>query len=407
MNQQASTRDKDWKKRIILFLTSQTVSLLGSSLTQYAIIWYVTLTTSSGLMLTISTLVTFIPQVLISLFAGVWADRYNRKHLIICADALVALSTLGLAFSFFVGYRELWIIFLVSAIRSVGTGIQTPTVNALIPQITPKSMLMRVTGFNGSLQNMTMIVAPAVSGALLATVSVESTFFIDVVTAIIGISLLSILKIPPHKRAESAKDTGTVSDLKTGILYAYRHSFIKVLLVFYALLMFLVTPTAFLTPLLIARTFGGEVWYLTANEVIYSVGAMIGGLVIAAWGGFKSRVTTIMVFSTLCGVFCLGLGLSPVFPVFLGFMLFVGLTVPFITAPITVLLQERVEEAMQGRVFSLVQIMAATAFPIGMTVFGPLADMVDVRLIIIATGILTVLCGFIVYHNKILRSQEN
>ena len=167
MNQQASTRDKDWKKRIILFLTSQTVSLLGSSLTQYAIIWYVTLTTSSGLMLTISTLVTFIPQVLISLFAGVWADRYNRKHLIICADALVALSTLGLAFSFFVGYRELWIIFLVSAIRSVGTGIQTPTVNALIPQITPKSMLMRVTGFNGSLQNMTMIVAPAVSGALL------------------------------------------------------------------------------------------------------------------------------------------------------------------------------------------------------------------------------------------------
>ena len=393
MNQQTSTRDKAWKKRIILFLTSQTISLLGSSLTQYAIIWYVTLTTTSGIMLTISTLVTFIPQVLISLFAGVWADRYNRKNLIICADALVALSTLGLAFSFFMGYRELWIIFLVSAVRSVGTGIQTPTVNALIPQITPKSMLMRVTGFNGSLQNMTMIVAPAVSGALLATVSVESTFFIDVVTAIIGISLLSFLKIPPHERAQSAKNTGTISDLKTGILYAYRHPFIKVLLIFYALLMFLVTPTAFLTPLLIARTFGEEVWYLTANEIIYSVGAMIGGLIIAAWGGFKSRVTTIMVFSTLCGVFCIGLGFSPFFLVFLGFMLFV-------------LLQERVEEAMQGRVFSLVQIMAATAFPIGMTVFGPLADMIDVRLIIIATGILTALCGFVVYHNKILRSQE-
>ena len=123
MNQQTCTRDKAWKKRIILFLTSQTISLLGSSLTQYAIIWYVTLTTTSGIMLTISTLVTFIPQVLISLFAGVWADRYNRKNLIICADALVALSTLGLAFSFFMGYRELWIIFLVSAVRSVGTGI--------------------------------------------------------------------------------------------------------------------------------------------------------------------------------------------------------------------------------------------------------------------------------------------
>lgn len=407
MNPQVPVKNEDWKKRVILFLASQTISLLGSSLTQYAIIWYVTLTTTSGIMLTISTLVTFIPQVLISLFAGVWADRYNRKHLIICADALVALSTLGLAFSFFMGYRELWIVFLVSAIRSVGTGIQTPTVNALIPQITPKAALMRVTGFNGSLQSLTMIVAPAVSGALLATVSVESTFFIDVVTAIIGISLLSILKIPPHQRAQTSKDTGTAADLKTGILYAYRHPFIKVLLIFYALLMFLVTPTAFLTPLLIARTFGEEVWYLTANEVIYSVGAMIGGLVIVAWGGFKSRITTIMVFSILCGVFCLGLGLSPVFYVFLGFMLFVGLTVPFITTPITVLLQERVDEAMQGRVFSLVQIMAAMAFPVGMTFFGPLADVMDVRLLVVITGILTALCGFVVYHNKVLRAQEH
>ena len=407
MNPQVPVKNEDWKKRVILFLTSQTISLLGSSLTQYAIIWYVTLTTTSGIMLTISTLVTFIPQVLISLFAGVWADRYNRKRLIICADALVALSTLGLAFSFFMGYRELWIVFLVSAIRSVGTGIQTPTVNALIPQITPKTALMRVTGFNGSLQSLTMIVAPAVSGALLATVSVESTFFIDVVTAIIGISLLSILKIPPHQRAQTSKDTGTAADLKTGILYAYRHPFIKVLLIFYALLMFLVTPTAFLTPLLIARTFGEEVWYLTANEVIYSVGAMIGGLIIVAWGGFKSRITTIMVFSILCGVFCLGLGLSPVFYVFLGFMLFVGLTVPFITTPITVLLQERVDEAMQGRVFSLVQIMAATAFPVGMTFFGPLADVMDVRLLVVITGILTALCGFVVYHNKVLRAQEH
>lgn len=407
MNPQVPVKNEDWKKRVILFLTSQTISLLGSSLTQYAIIWYVTLTTTSGIMLTISTLVTFIPQVLISLFAGVWADRYNRKHLIICADALVALSTLGLAFSFFMGYRELWIVFLVSAIRSVGTGIQTPTVNALIPQITPKAALMRVTGFNGSLQSLTMIVAPAVSGALLATVSVESTFFIDVVTAIIGISLLSLLKIPPHQRAQTSKDTGTAADLKTGILYAYRHPFIKVLLIFYALLMFLVTPTAFLTPLLIARTFGEEVWYLTANEVIYSVGAMIGGLIIVAWGGFKSRITTIMVFSILCGVFCLGLGLSPIFYVFLGFMLFVGLTVPFITTPITVLLQERVDEAMQGRVFSLVQIMAATAFPVGMTFFGPLADVMDVRLLVVITGILTALCGFVVYHNKVLRAQEH
>lgn len=406
MNPQTTSTNSDYQKRIVLFLTSQTISLFGSALTQYAIIWYVTLTTTSGVMLAISTLVTFIPQVLISLFAGVWADRYNRKWLIIGADTLVALSTLGLALAFFMGFRELWIIFLVSAIRSVGTGIQTPTVNALIPQITPKDKLMRVTGFNGSLQSMTMIIAPAVSGALLGAVSVESTFFIDVVTAIIGISLIAFLKIPVHQRASKTVETGTLSDLKNGLSYAYRHPFIKILLIFYAVLMFLVTPAAFLTPLLIARTFGEDVWLLTANEIIYSAGAMLGGLSIAAWGGFKSRITTIMTFSIFCGIFCMAAGLSSIFYLFLFFMFLVGITVPFITTPITVLLQERVEESMQGRIFSLVQIMAATAFPLGMTVFGPLADTIDVRLLIIVTGISTAFAGFIVYHNKILRRDE-
>ncbi|MDD4691982.1 MFS transporter, partial [Eubacterium aggregans] len=167
-----------WKKNITLFLISQTISMLGSALTQYAMIWYVTLTTQSGMMMTLSTLCTFLPQVFISLFAGVWADRYNRKVLIILADALVALSTLGLAIAFMSGYRELWLLFLVAGIRSVGTGIQVPTVNALIPQLTPEDKLMRINGINGTLQTFTMLVAPAVSGALLASSTVEAAFFV-------------------------------------------------------------------------------------------------------------------------------------------------------------------------------------------------------------------------------------
>ncbi|HEY4692072.1 MAG TPA: MFS transporter, partial [Bellilinea sp.] len=116
--------DPRWKKKTALFLSSQSLSMFGSMLVQYAIIWHVTLTTQSGSMLTVATLVGFLPQLVISLFAGVWADRHNRKFLIIAADALTAVSTLVLAFFFLFGYQEIWLIFVVSGIRSIGAGIQ-------------------------------------------------------------------------------------------------------------------------------------------------------------------------------------------------------------------------------------------------------------------------------------------
>ena len=98
--------DLNWKKSITRFLTAQTISLFGSSLVQYAIVWYITLTTSSGKMLTISTLCGFLPQILISLFAGVWIDRYDRKLMIMLSDSVIAVSTLLLAIAFLSGHKR-------------------------------------------------------------------------------------------------------------------------------------------------------------------------------------------------------------------------------------------------------------------------------------------------------------
>jgi MFS transporter, DHA3 family, macrolide efflux protein len=90
----------NWKRNIILFLGSQTISLFGSSLVQYAIMWYITLNTQSGVMMTIYILCGFFPTFFISPFAGVWADRYNRKILIVLSDSMIAFSRLILAILF-------------------------------------------------------------------------------------------------------------------------------------------------------------------------------------------------------------------------------------------------------------------------------------------------------------------
>ena len=158
-------------------MSSQGLSLFGSMLVQYAIIWHITLTTQSGLILTIATIAGFLPQIVISLFAGVWADRYPRKRLIIFADALTAVSTLILAVLFLMGYGEIWLLVLVSAIRAVGAGIQTPAVSAFLPQIVPTDRLIQVNSINGTLQPFIMIAAPLVSGGLLSLARLEAIFF--------------------------------------------------------------------------------------------------------------------------------------------------------------------------------------------------------------------------------------
>jgi len=153
----------NWKRNIVLYLAGQTVSLFGTALVQYAIMWHITLTTQSGLMMTVSILCGFLPTFLLSPFAGVWADRFNRRLLIVAADAGIAAFTLALAVLFWLGYDDIWLLFLISAIRAIGSALQTPAVGAILPQMVPEDQLTRINGINGSIQALITLVAPMVS----------------------------------------------------------------------------------------------------------------------------------------------------------------------------------------------------------------------------------------------------
>jgi DHA3 family macrolide efflux protein-like MFS transporter len=389
-----------WKKKTILFLSSQTVSLFGSMLVQYAIIWHVTLITKSGSILTVLTLASFLPQILISLFAGVWADRYNRKGLIIAADALTALSTLALAICFLVGYQEMWLIFLVSGIRSVGAGIQSPAVGALLPQIVPTEKLIKINGINGTIQPLIMIASPVISGAMLSLSKLELIFFVDVITAAIAIGLLIMLKVSRFKRSEESLNSSGLNDLRAGLTYIWEHKTVRTLFIFFAVTFFLVTPVAFLTPLLVTRSFGSEVWRLTANEVTWFGGSILGGIVMTTWGGFKNRFRTIGLSCIFWAVLFTALGLSKDFVLFLVFMTLSGIPMPFFEASAITLMQETVRTDMQGRVFGAHQLIINTVMPVGMVVFGPLADFVSIELILIVSSILMAIPGLWIFYSK-------
>ncbi|GAA3897521.1 MFS transporter [Microbacterium invictum] len=390
-----------WVGRVALFLSGQTVSLLGSALVQYAVFWYLTIEYKSGWIMALAAVFGFLPQAIVSVFGGVWADRHNRKYLIILADAAIAASTLALALIMMSGYAEVWLLFAVMAIRSAGAGIQMPAVAALIPQLVPTSQLLRINGINGTIQSAMALLAPAAGGAIFAwstayyqgsAAALIPIFFIDIVTAVIGIGLMSLIAVGAVRTA-GQETPGYFADLVDGVKYIGSHKFVKWLMLLFAIIFVLTVAPSNLTPLMAVRSFdAGEtqnVVNLAVLEVMFSVGMMLGGALIATLFAKRSRIGLIIVSSLLFGVLSVGLGLSPNIWVFFGFMFLVGLAVPFFSTPSMTLLQESVEPERQGRVFGFVGIVMALAMPLGMVVFGPLADIMPIEVLLVGAGVAT------------------
>lgn len=396
-----------WKKNVILFLISQSISLLGSSIVQYAIIWHITLTTASGVMMTVATLCGFLPQIFISIFAGVWADRHNKKILIIISDICIAISTFILAIFFLIGFNGIWILFIGLALRSLGSGVQTPAVNSFIPELVPENHLMRVNAINSTMQSIMLIASPLIAGSFIGYLPIGSIFFIDVATAFIGVSIFSTIKIVYYKQEKKKEKLHYFSDFKEGLIYIKQNLFVRTYLIFFSFLHILFGPMAFLTPLLVTRSFGNEVWRLTANEVVFFIGTILGGALMATWGGFKNKIYTVCFSCAIFAICSISMGLPVSFIVYLIFIGFCGIGMSFMQTPSMVILQESVTSNMQGRIFSIVQILASGIMPLSMLLYGPLADKFSIELLLIITGIAcALLTGFMVTNKTLINGMR-
>jgi DHA3 family macrolide efflux protein-like MFS transporter len=385
----------DWKKKVTVFLVGQTITTFGSLLVQYALLWHLTLTTKSGVVLALAAIFGFLPQAVVSIFAGVWADRVNRKVMIILSDSTIALATLVLAFFMLSGVDDLWLIFLVMAVRSVGAGIQMPAISALIPQIVPTDKLMRVNGINSSVQSSLLIIGPVAAAGIYSTVSLAAILFVDVVTAVIGLSLLATVAVPTLSRAASNDKPSYFTDLREGLKYIFSNDLVRWVMVIYSIVFLLVVAPSNLSPLMLVRTFGSDVWLLTILELSFGFGMVAGGALMAIFAAKMDRLGMMVGTSILFGVLAVVMGFTTNLIVFYTLFFLIGLAVPAFSTSSMTLLQETVEPERQGRVFGFVGIVMAVAMPIGMAVLGPFADIVSVEILLIATGAITVLIAVV------------
>ncbi len=383
-----------------LFLASQAVTLLGSSIVQFAIIWYVTLETSSGGWVALLSAAAYIPQFLISFFAGVWADRYPRKLLIIAADGAIAIATLALVLLLpQISQNETIYVALVviSVIRSLGTGIHTPAVNATVPQLVAEEHLMKFNGINATVQSVVQFAAPAIAGSILTWGSFRGTLMVDVVTAMVGIGLLGAIAIPFEKRTETAP---VFAEMQEGIRYAAKERFLGKLIMLFGLFIFLCVPAGFLATLFVSRYYGDTYFHMTLVEVIGFLGMMAGGLLISTWGGFKRHTKTLLVGMMSFGLLAILMGLVRNFYVYLVLMAVYGVALTMVQTASTTLLQENSTPEMSGRVFGLFGAAYSSFLPIGMVVFGLLADRTSMRLLMVLSGGLLILMAAVMFLDK-------
>ncbi len=391
----------NWKKTVTLFMVSQTTSLLGSMLVMYSIMWYVTLSTQSGLMMTIMVLCSFVPAIIISPFAGVWADRLNRKKLMIIADLSIAAVTFLIAVLFIFGIRDLWIIFVISVVRAFGQSVHQPAVSAVYPQIVPKDQLIKVQGVAQGIQSTSMIVMPLLAGLLMATIKIEYILMIDVITAVMAVyMLIAYVKLPKHEAELDQKAITYFKDIKEGLKYTFSHKLIFNIILFGFLFMLMVAAPSFLSYLQVARVFGPEAWRLSILEAVFGIGMLIGSVVISAWGGFRNRLKTFFFAYILIGLGTVGLGIPFNFWVYIGFWAFVGFFISISNPILVSLIQEKVDPNYIGRVFSLFGLIHTISLPLGMLFFGPMSDVVDVSIMNLISGVLMMVIAIVPLFNK-------
>ena len=388
----------NWKPKFFTIFAGQALSLFGSSLVQFALVWYLTQQTGSATILATATLVAMLPQVLLGPFVGALVDRWNRRVLMIAADGLIALATLVLAVLFWAGMVQVWHIYAILLIRSVGGAFHWPAMQASTSLMVPQEQLARVAGMQQTLQGLVSIVAPPAGAVLISVLPTQGVLLIDMITALLAVVPLFFIAIPQPTREQTPEGEHKSSywqDVREGFAYVVAWPGLMAILFMAVLINFLLTPAGSLMPLLVTKHFGLGAFEFGLTDSLFGIGMIAGGVLLGVWGGFKKRIVTTMVGIIGLGIGVVTVGLAPanMFWMVLAGMILMGFMNPITNGPLHAVIQATVKPEMQGRVMSLIGSAATAMTPLSLAVAGPVSDLVGIRSWYIFGGTVCLLMG--------------
>lgn len=379
--------------------SAQAVSLFGSQAVQFALIWWLTVTHGSATILAAATLVGLLPQLVLGPLIGTLVDRWNRKTVMLLADAGVALASLALAVMFSQGSASVPAVFAALFVRALGAAFHAPAMLASTSLMVPPRHFTRIQGLNQALQG-ALAIAAAPAGALLyAAFTMAGVMGIDVVTALVAIVPLLFIRVPEVAKSPEvpAGAGGVWSETLAGFGYLRARAGHMALVLIGASINLFLTPAFALLPLFVERDLKGGAMTLGWMTSLFGVGMLAGGIALGAWGGFGRRILTSLAGILGLGAAVLALGLAPPAPVSVAAaaLFLVGAMVPFCNGPIMAILQATIEPAYQGRVFALIGSLAVAATPLGLLLAAPIAGLIGVRAWFLAGGSIALAMGVV------------
>jgi MFS transporter, DHA3 family, macrolide efflux protein len=401
----------NWKPKFFTIFAGQALSLFGSSLVQFALVWYLTRETGSATILATATLIAMLPQVLLGPFVGTLVDRWNRRLIMIVADAAIAISTLVLAGLFLIDVVEIWHIYAILLVRSLGGAFHWPAMQSSTSLMVPKEQLTRIAGWNQTLQGLVTIVAPPTGAVLISLLPTQGVLMIDVATALMAIVPLLFIAIPQPAREQnrdSVEQTSYWQDMRAGFRYVASWPGLLAIMLLAVLINFLLTPALALMPLLVTKHFGLGAIELGLTDSLFGIGMIAGGMLLGMWGGFKKRIVT-----SMTGIIGLGLGivLTGLAPANMFWLALIGMAIggfmsPITNGPLHALLQSTVKPEMQGRVMSLISSAAIAMTPLSLAVAGPVSDLIGIRTWYIFGGIACLVMGVVAFFIPTIMNIE-
>lgn len=367
-------------RAFIIVWLGQVISIIGSGMTSFALGVWIYQETRQATPFAITVLLSSLPRLLLTPLAGSLADRWNRRWLMILADSGNALATVVIALLVYSGNLEVWNIYLLAMFGSACAAFQEPAYTASVTMLVPKKEFARASGMTQMSQAVEMLIAPLLAGALFGLIGLGGIIVIDFATYFFAIGALLIVRIPQptmapvEQKASTSRLRVVWEDLVFGLGYLTSRAGLFGLLLYFALVNFLLNFSTVLMAPLVLSTAGAAAFGLV--QTFSGLGMLGGSVVMSAWGGPKQRIRAVIGFIGLMALSLVVAGLRPgwILPA-VGFFLMMA-CLPVASASGQAIFQTKIEPSAQGRVFAVRSMISRSLMPVAFLLSGPLADRV-------------------------------
>lgn len=387
-------RETAWQGKFFTIAIGQAVSLVGSSAVQFALIWWLASETESPMMMAMSGLVAFLPQIILGPFAGVWIDRLKRKYVVIAADLFMGMVALVFAGFLWKGHPPYWSACLILGVRSIGNVFHTPAIQSVIPQLVPADKLIKANGWSQFMQSGAFMLGPVLGAALYAAFPLPVVLLTDFLGALVASITVAVVKIPePEHNHRQIPDF--FGEMKDGAQIILKDEKLMRLLIAGTVSMVFFMPLSSYYPLMSSSYFNGNAWHGSVVEFAYAFGMMGVSIAFGSLGKVKNKMR--MAFIGLAGIAatCFICGILP--PTMWAWVIFafvcalMGGFGSVYNIPCIAYMQETIPPEAQGRAFSLIGTLMSLSMPVGLLLSSPVAEHYGVPSWFLVSGIGTAL----------------